>query len=273
MDDILVYGTKEEIKEQPPLVVIEIFDQDNVVSEQDWGELRRDLFIVSFTSLNCLLYWKKITVKRLTRFYSISDSASLLLLIREVFCSVTNICHFYSISFLFSPLIPPHFVSLPPFPPTPSLFAFFPSHSLTLFPSLFLPSYSLTLFLSLPPLTLSYFASPLPTHTLPHFISLPPSPHSLFLHSPPLFSLQGKSEFIGRALARPHIKLREDPYLRPHLEWHDLFRGTDHAGELLATFELLQVCVCVLAMACGWFFPLIFCQLSHFSYKFRGLEL
>ncbi|MPC26740.1 Fer-1-like protein 6 [Portunus trituberculatus] len=50
----------------------------------------------------------------------------------------------------------------------------------------------------------------------------------------------GKSEFIGRALARPHIKLREDPYERPHLEWHDLFRGTDHAGELLATFELLQ---------------------------------
>ncbi|XP_050710389.1 otoferlin-like isoform X3 [Eriocheir sinensis] len=50
----------------------------------------------------------------------------------------------------------------------------------------------------------------------------------------------GKSEFIGRALARPHIKLRDDPYQRPHLEWHDLFRGTDHAGELLATFELLQ---------------------------------
>ncbi|XP_069993363.1 otoferlin-like isoform X1 [Penaeus vannamei] len=50
----------------------------------------------------------------------------------------------------------------------------------------------------------------------------------------------GKSEFIGRALARPHIKLREEPYERPHLEWHDLFRGTDHAGELLATFELLQ---------------------------------
>ena len=33
LDDILVYGTKDEIKEQPPLVVIEIFDQDNVVSE------------------------------------------------------------------------------------------------------------------------------------------------------------------------------------------------------------------------------------------------
>ncbi|XP_069175829.1 otoferlin isoform X3 [Procambarus clarkii] len=50
----------------------------------------------------------------------------------------------------------------------------------------------------------------------------------------------GKSEFIGRALARPHVKLREEPYERPHLQWHDLYRGTDHAGELLATFELLQ---------------------------------
>ncbi|XP_042243483.1 otoferlin-like isoform X3 [Homarus americanus] len=50
----------------------------------------------------------------------------------------------------------------------------------------------------------------------------------------------GKSEFIGRTLARPHVKLREELYERPHLEWHDLFRGTDHAGELLATFELLQ---------------------------------
>ena len=33
MDDILVYGTKDEIKDKPPLVVIEIFDQDNVVSQ------------------------------------------------------------------------------------------------------------------------------------------------------------------------------------------------------------------------------------------------
>ncbi|XP_076068132.1 otoferlin-like isoform X2 [Oratosquilla oratoria] len=50
----------------------------------------------------------------------------------------------------------------------------------------------------------------------------------------------GKSEFIGRCLARPHIKLREDAYQKPQLDWHDLYRGTDHAGELLATFELLQ---------------------------------
>ena len=56
---------------------------------------------------------------------------------------------------------------------------------------------------------------------------------------------QGKSEFIGRALARPSIKLKEDGYVRPHLEWYDLFRGPDNAGELLAAFELLQVSLSV----------------------------
>lgn len=32
MDDILVYGTRDEIKADPPIIVIEIFDQDNVVN-------------------------------------------------------------------------------------------------------------------------------------------------------------------------------------------------------------------------------------------------
>ncbi|KAF2368428.1 C2 domain [Trinorchestia longiramus] len=50
----------------------------------------------------------------------------------------------------------------------------------------------------------------------------------------------GKSEFIGRTLARPSIKLKEDGYVKPHLEWYDLHRGNDSAGELLAAFELLQ---------------------------------
>jgi hypothetical protein len=56
---------------------------------------------------------------------------------------------------------------------------------------------------------------------------------------------QGKSEFIGRTMAKPHVKLAEEPYTKPHfppsLEWYELTRGPDHAGELLATFELLQV--------------------------------
>ncbi|CAH2035369.1 unnamed protein product, partial [Iphiclides podalirius] len=55
----------------------------------------------------------------------------------------------------------------------------------------------------------------------------------------------GKSEFIGRTLARPAIKAFEDSYERPQfppsLEWHEITRGDDTAGELLATFELLEI--------------------------------
>lgn len=59
---------------------------------------------------------------------------------------------------------------------------------------------------------------------------------------------QGKSEFIGRTVAKPHVKLLEDDYVKPEfppsLEWYDVHRGMEHAGELLATFELLQVGLC-----------------------------
>ncbi|KAL0902706.1 hypothetical protein ABMA27_000522 [Loxostege sticticalis] len=55
----------------------------------------------------------------------------------------------------------------------------------------------------------------------------------------------GKSEFIGRTLAKPHVKAFEDTYERPQfppsLEWYDITRGDDRAGELLATFELLEI--------------------------------
>ncbi|KAG8190919.1 hypothetical protein JTE90_014400 [Oedothorax gibbosus] len=57
----------------------------------------------------------------------------------------------------------------------------------------------------------------------------------------------GKSEFIGRTIARPHVKFSDEPYCKPEfpptLEWYDLFRGSEQAGELLATFELLQMSV------------------------------
>lgn len=51
----------------------------------------------------------------------------------------------------------------------------------------------------------------------------------------------GKSEFIGRAIAKPKIKLKEHPYKTPTLEWFEIIRGTDNAGELLAAFELLEI--------------------------------
>lgn len=51
----------------------------------------------------------------------------------------------------------------------------------------------------------------------------------------------GKSEFIGRAIAKPRIKLKDNNYLTPTLEWFDITRGTDNAGELLAAFEMLEL--------------------------------
>lgn len=51
----------------------------------------------------------------------------------------------------------------------------------------------------------------------------------------------GKSEFIGRAIAKPRVKLRENAYVTPTLEWFDIMRGTDNAGELLAAFEMLEI--------------------------------
>jgi otoferlin len=51
----------------------------------------------------------------------------------------------------------------------------------------------------------------------------------------------GKSEFIGRAIAKPRIKMKEMNYVTPALEWFEVTRGLDNAGELLAAFELLEI--------------------------------
>ena len=69
------------------------------------------------------------------------------------------------------------------------------------------------------------------------------------LKSSYFFIDQGDSEFIGRALARPIVKMACEPYEKPFfppaLEWFQIFRGEEKAGELLAAFELLQVkCSC-----------------------------
>lgn len=51
----------------------------------------------------------------------------------------------------------------------------------------------------------------------------------------------GKSEFIGRTIAKPRIKLKENLYVTPILEWFDITRGIDNAGELLAAFEMIEI--------------------------------
>ena len=51
----------------------------------------------------------------------------------------------------------------------------------------------------------------------------------------------GKAEFLGRALGRPTVTLVEDNYRQPSLEWFQIHRGNDEAGELLATFQMFEV--------------------------------
>jgi hypothetical protein len=60
-----------------------------------------------------------------------------------------------------------------------------------------------------------------------------------------IFVFQTKREFIGQVIAHPIVKLAKDKYTKPKfpptLQWYQVFRGTEAAGELLAAFELLEV--------------------------------
>lgn len=47
--------------------------------------------------------------------------------------------------------------------------------------------------------------------------------------------------FLGRALAAPRVKLMEDPYQWPELQFFPLRKGPWAAGELIATFELIEL--------------------------------
>lgn len=47
--------------------------------------------------------------------------------------------------------------------------------------------------------------------------------------------------FLGRALAAPRVKLIEDPYQRPELQFFPLRKGPQGAGEVIATFELIEL--------------------------------
>ncbi|XP_004867924.1 fer-1-like protein 4 [Heterocephalus glaber] len=51
----------------------------------------------------------------------------------------------------------------------------------------------------------------------------------------------GPAVFLGRALAAPRVKLTEDPYQRPELQFFPLKKGARGAGELIATFELIEL--------------------------------
>ncbi len=51
----------------------------------------------------------------------------------------------------------------------------------------------------------------------------------------------GKAEFLGRAIGKPTVTLGEDNYVQPNLEWFQIHRGLDDAGDLLAAFQFFEV--------------------------------
>ncbi|XP_027519801.1 fer-1-like protein 4 [Corapipo altera] len=51
----------------------------------------------------------------------------------------------------------------------------------------------------------------------------------------------GSPEFLGQAFAVPQVKLVDEPYTKPALQFFDFYRGTRAAGELIATFELIEL--------------------------------
>ncbi|XP_032054281.1 fer-1-like protein 4 [Aythya fuligula] len=51
----------------------------------------------------------------------------------------------------------------------------------------------------------------------------------------------GSPEFLGQAFAVPHVKLVDEPYSKPDLQFFDVYKGTKAAGELIATFELIEL--------------------------------
>ncbi|XP_009577365.1 PREDICTED: fer-1-like protein 4, partial [Fulmarus glacialis] len=52
---------------------------------------------------------------------------------------------------------------------------------------------------------------------------------------------EGSPEFLGQAFAVPQVKLVDEPYTKPALQFFDFYKGTKAAGELIATFELIEL--------------------------------
>ncbi|XP_061089829.1 fer-1-like protein 6 [Conger conger] len=51
----------------------------------------------------------------------------------------------------------------------------------------------------------------------------------------------GKAEYLGSTVAVPEVKLSDEPYSPPLLQYSPLFCGNQSGGDLLAAFELIQV--------------------------------
>ncbi|XP_034979498.2 fer-1-like protein 4 [Zootoca vivipara] len=51
----------------------------------------------------------------------------------------------------------------------------------------------------------------------------------------------GSPEFLGRAFVTPLVKLVDEPYSKPSLQFFDIYKGHKAAGELIAVFELIEL--------------------------------
>ncbi|XP_068768831.1 fer-1-like protein 4 isoform X3 [Struthio camelus] len=51
----------------------------------------------------------------------------------------------------------------------------------------------------------------------------------------------GSPEFLGQAFAIPRVQLVDEPYSKPALQFFDFYKGIKAAGELIATFELIEL--------------------------------
>uniref|UniRef100_A0A670XRT4 C2 domain-containing protein n=1 Tax=Pseudonaja textilis TaxID=8673 RepID=A0A670XRT4_PSETE len=51
----------------------------------------------------------------------------------------------------------------------------------------------------------------------------------------------GSPDFLGRAFVIPQVKLVDEPYSKPSLQFFDIYKGHKSAGELIAVFELIEL--------------------------------
>ncbi|KFW89781.1 Fer-1-like 4, partial [Phalacrocorax carbo] len=51
----------------------------------------------------------------------------------------------------------------------------------------------------------------------------------------------GSPRFLGQAFAVPQVKLVDEPYKKPALQFFNFYKGTKAAGELIASFELIEL--------------------------------
>ncbi|KAL7881937.1 hypothetical protein AOLI_G00087860 [Acnodon oligacanthus] len=71
---------------------------------------------------------------------------------------------------------------------------------------------------------------------------------SELLQEPPLITIEvydddalGKPEYLGSTVAIPEVKLAEEPYTPPLLQYSPLFCGSLSGGDILGAFELIEV--------------------------------